>query len=204
MYDGEWPALLPALAVVLCWAVIAGVWLAGAVLTRRRGPATRERARLGPGFLVVVLGYLALRWAVPERVWEAVTVRSPWVAWVGVAVLVPGTAFTLWARTALGTLWASSAVLKEGHTLRTDGPYAVTRHPIYTGLLAVITGTVLVAGLGRWILVPLFGYALLLVKARAEERLLEGSVGEAYRDYRERVPRLLPVPGLVRSPRRGG
>ena len=34
--------------------------------------------------------------------------------------------------------------------LRTDGPYAITRHPIYTGLLGMLLGTALLGGLGQW------------------------------------------------------
>lgn len=32
-------------------------------------------------------------------------------------------------------VWVAGALVKDDHRLRTHGPYAVTRHPIYTGLL---------------------------------------------------------------------
>jgi protein-S-isoprenylcysteine O-methyltransferase Ste14 len=98
-------------------------------------------------------------------------------------------------------MWSSSVVAKTGHTLRTDGPYAVTRHPIYTGLAGMLLGTALIDDLGRTAAVFVLGVAYLAVKARAEERLLSGIFPE-YENYRRRVPRLIPMParlaGLLR------
>ena len=65
-------------------------------------------------------------------------------------LLVVSTGFTIWARVRLGRMWSALAEQAQGtnHELRTDGPYAITRHPIYTGLLGMILGTVLLNGLG--------------------------------------------------------
>ena len=141
-----------------------------------------------------IAAYVVVTWAVPPHAWAPLTVRSPWLVWTGVALLVASTVFTLWARAALGTMWTSMAVLKEGHQLRTDGPYGITRHPIYTGILGMLAGSALTAGLGRWIPVVLFALVLLLIKIRAEEGLLESALGDEYRDYRRRVRALIPVP----------
>jgi len=59
---------------------------------------------------------------------------------VGLAILAVSTAFTIWARPALRTMWSFDPVVKQAHLLRTRGPYAVTRHPIYTGLLGMLLG----------------------------------------------------------------
>jgi protein-S-isoprenylcysteine O-methyltransferase Ste14 len=192
--DDDRTRMLPTLAVALCWAVLVVVWLVGAVYNARRGPRARERQRLGPTWLLGIAAYVLLSWAIPEDVWTPLTLQSRWVAWAGVVLLVGATAFTLWARAALGTMWTSSAVVKEGHVLRTDGPYGITRHPIYTGILAMLSATALTAGLGRWVPATLFALVLLLIKIRAEERLLESALGDEYRDYRRRVRALVPVP----------
>ena len=77
------------------------------------------------------------------------------------------------------------------------GPYAITRHPIYTGLLAMLLGTLLVSGGGLWI-VP-FPVALILLefKIRIEERLMTAEFPEEYPYYRQRVPQLAPGLRLV-------
>ena len=78
---------------------------------------------------------MAVARLVPGPDWHALRVGSAWVTFLGVAVLLASTAFTLWARVALGTMWSMDAAVKEGHKLQTNGPYGITRHPIYTGML---------------------------------------------------------------------
>jgi protein-S-isoprenylcysteine O-methyltransferase Ste14 len=123
-----------------------------------------------------------------------VTFSAPWARFLGLAILLAATAFTLWARFALGLMWSAVPAVKEGRRLRTSGPYAITRHPIYTGLLGMLLGTMLVAGGGPWI-VP-FPVALILIefKIRIEERFMTAEFPEEYPRYRRRVPQL--VPGL--------
>jgi hypothetical protein len=62
------------------------------------------------------------------------------------AILVCSTAFAVWVRLALGAMWSPIAAAREGQKLRTTGPYAVTRHPIHTGLIGMLLGTTLLNG----------------------------------------------------------
>ena len=76
-----------------------------------------------------------------------VTDHSRWIQVAGLVLLIVSTAFTLWARFTLGRLWSASPnALRPDHELKTDGPYSITRHPIYTGLFGVV-GSVLLNGL---------------------------------------------------------
>jgi protein-S-isoprenylcysteine O-methyltransferase Ste14 len=97
----------------------------------------------------------------------------------------------MWARAALGTMWSASVVAKTQHSLRTDGPYAITRHPIYTGLVGMLLGTAMINDFGRWGRRVRPRRLYLVLKARAEERLLS-EVFPEYAGYRRRVPRLVP------------
>ena len=58
-----------------------------------------------------------------------------WPFWLGAAVTIAGLLFAIWAREHLGSNWSRSVTIKQGHELITSGPYAVVRHPIYTGIL---------------------------------------------------------------------
>ena len=73
-----------------------------------------------------------------------------------------------------------------------EGPYRVSRNPLYVGLLALYVGLASLAPT-VWGL-ALFPAAVLLVywgAIRPEERFLHDRFGPAYDDYRERVRRWL-------------
>ena len=125
---------------------------------------------------------------------DGLAVGAMWVRVLGLAVLVASTVFTLWARFSLGTMWSMAPKVKGGHELRTHGPYAVTRHPIYTGLLGMMLGATLLSGIGQWIVLFPVGLILFEVKIRMEEHLMLATFPEAYLRYRRQVPQL--VPGL--------
>ncbi|MGB2676239.1 MAG: isoprenylcysteine carboxylmethyltransferase family protein, partial [Candidatus Acidiferrum sp.] len=55
--------------------------------------------------------------------------------WSGAAVTAGGLLFSVWGRRHLGKNWSQAVTVKEGHELITTGPYALVRHPIYSGLL---------------------------------------------------------------------
>jgi protein-S-isoprenylcysteine O-methyltransferase Ste14 len=93
-------------------------------------------------------------------------------------------------------MWSSAPKVKSGHELRTDGPYAITRHPIYTGMLGMLLGTSLAAGLGASTILFPVGLAMFLIKIRSEERLMTATFPQEYPRYRRQVPQL--VPGLRR------
>jgi protein-S-isoprenylcysteine O-methyltransferase Ste14 len=104
-----------------------------------------------------------------------------------------GLLFAWWARIHIGRLWSGSITRKEGHHVVDTGPYALVRHPIYTGLIAALLATALAQATAN----ALAGAALLSfgfwLKARAEEQFLTAELGaDAYGTYRRRVPMLVP------------
>ena len=178
-----------------CWGLVVVVWVVGAAYNRRRSPGVSRRAGravLVGGTIVAVLVVDAL----PRRLWDWASVHGWPVRAPGLAILLVSTAFALWARLTLGVMWSSTAVLRDEHRLHTGGPYAVTRHPIYTGLLGMVLGTALVEGVGRLAVVFVVGVVIVELKLHAEERLLAEAFPADYARYRRRVPRL--VPGLRR------
>ena len=84
--------------------------------------------------------------------------------------------------------------------LMTGGPYAISRHPMYVGELALWLGWAILYGSFP----VLIGLAVLgAVVARLaprEERALEAKFGDPYRRYKARVPRWLGVARRDRVP----
>jgi protein-S-isoprenylcysteine O-methyltransferase Ste14 len=81
---------------------------------------------------------------------------------------------------------------KGGHELITRGPYAVVRHPIYTGLLTMFLATVIVLGhVAGIIAVPLVLLSI-WIKLRHEEKLMLQKFPDQYAAYQRHVKRLIP------------
>ena len=177
--------------VLICWGIFAVVWVGGALHNARRAPHARRRS-LGSLWLLAAIG----AWLVVRRVLgvEAVSWHKEPEATrlLGAVLLVPATGFTIWARVALGTMWSAAPVAREGHVLRTDGPYAVTRHPIYTGILGMLLATAIALGFGTWLYVVVLVIVFFELRIRAEEQLLNEAFPGAYEEYRRRVPQLIP------------
>ena len=190
---------LVVVGVATCWGVIVLAWVAGALYNASRGPRAETTRQLtshaATGFIVAALAWSIVR-VFPGSDWHSLTVGTPWVRVLGLAILIGSTAFTLWARVAIGTMWSSSPTVKVQHQLRTDGPYGVTRHPIYTGLLGTLLGTVLLVGFGHWLVLLPVGLVFIEIRIHMEEGLMLATFPNAYPRYRRRVPQL--VPGLRR------
>jgi len=117
---------------------------------------------------------------------------SPLVGGMLAGIVAAGLVFTLWARAELGRNWSAAVVLKEDHQLIRSGPYAIVRHPIYTGLIIMALGTVLDEGTAVGL--PLVGALSLVlwIKSRREEELMAASFPVDYPDYRRHVRAFIP------------
>lgn len=175
------------------WALLAVVWLVAAPFSH----ATVRREPLGSRLrylLPAALFAFALRFGAPFAPWVMARFipATWWSGVVSVALTALGIAFALWARAALGRNWSGTVTVKEGHALIQDGPYAIARHPIYTGAVIALVGTMIGAGT----VVALLGVAAVVVALRSkmavEERFMTEEFGQAYADYRRRVKKLVP------------
>jgi protein-S-isoprenylcysteine O-methyltransferase Ste14 len=181
------------LAVVVLWVGWGLSWLAAALWSNRTektpGLAAHLRYRVPMLLGAVVLFYPAHSYEGPLRLW-----RTGWLAaWGCVLLIALGMTFAWWARIHLGRLWSGNITRKADHHVVDTGPYAIVRHPIYTGLLLSLFATAAVKGVA-WgfagVLLTAFGIWL---KATAEEAWLRQELGEgAYDNYRRQVPMLLP------------
>ncbi len=115
-----------------------------------------------------------------------------WPFWLGAAVTIAGLLFAVWAREHLGRNWSRSVTIKQGHELITIGPYAVVRHPIYTGILTGLLGCAIAISQVRGFI----GFALFFlafwIKLRMEEQWMYSHFGAAYATYTHQTAALVP------------
>jgi protein-S-isoprenylcysteine O-methyltransferase Ste14 len=117
---------------------------------------------------------------------------AAWPFWLGSFLTAGGLLFTVWARLHLGRNWSGTVTIKEEHELVTSGPYALVRHPIYTGLLLALLGSALALGDWGGVLAFALAAAALWRKLRVEERWMRRQFGDAYQAYSQRVAALVP------------
>jgi protein-S-isoprenylcysteine O-methyltransferase Ste14 len=178
--------------VLVCWAAFAVVWAVGWIYNIARGPQVEHRTLMIPAWIIGLLLVILVARTSFLRSFIPIGALPFWAQALGAAVMIVSTPFTLWARLTLGTMWSSLPEAKAGHQLRTGGPYGVTRHPIYTGLIGMLIGSLLVGGVGYWFLLVVLGAFFILLKIPAEEKLMLDTFGDEYREYQQQVPQVIP------------
>jgi len=127
----------------------------------------------------------------PLLTWRFIPM-TPATVYIGLALTVVGLMFSVWARFHIGRNWSPQIEIKEDHQLIGNGPYAVVRHPIYSGFMLATLGTAIAFGelsglLSFMLIVTAWGY-----KAGLEERAMLEQFGAEYERYRQKVKGLIP------------
>jgi protein-S-isoprenylcysteine O-methyltransferase Ste14 len=185
--------LQPGPAIAGLWIAFVISWGIAAFWANRTEKRLSVAAQL-PYRLLVTVGTILL--IIPAhgyqgwmRLWQVNLLE----AWICVALIAVGIAFAWWARIHLGRLWSAQITRKVGHHIVETGPYGLTRHPIYTGILLAVLATMVAKGTLAGIAGALLMAASFYVKARQEEQFLREELGaEAYDGYSRRVPMLIP------------
>ena len=158
---------------------------------KEQGGRTDSGSRLG---IVLQSAGIALAGIGPVRLGLA-WLSPAAIAWDLAVLLLMGGSIALFAlsSTALGKNWSIEARTLTDHQLIRSGPYRRVRHPIYLAMLLFLLG--LAAALGHVIqLIAAIPVFLIGTRMRtdAEERLLEQSFGDAFRQYRNSTPAIFP------------
>ena len=138
-------------------------------------------------FASIILYLLAPQWVS----WSKMALPT-WLRWLGVIGAASATLLVAWIHRELGRQYSAELAIQKEHALVTTGPYARTRHPMYTTLnmfslsMALTTSNLLVLLFAALVVVP-FPWI-----AREEEEMLLETFGEDYREYMERTGRFFP------------
>jgi protein-S-isoprenylcysteine O-methyltransferase Ste14 len=158
--------------------------------TQHREPAARGILR-ALAFLFVILllstTRIPLAWLY-HQLWPS----GIWPFVVGAAITVIGLLFAVWARQHLASNWSSAVTIKQGHELITTGPYAVVRHPIYTGILTGFLGTAIALSQVRGVIGFVVISVVFWAKLRKEEEWMRSQFGETYATYAHHTAALVP------------
>lgn len=165
------------------------------IAARHASDASRSESKVSRSFHVFLVNAAIVLEIVPIHGLGRFVPVSLWIMSAGLALELFGLVLAIWARRHLGRNWSGEITIKVEHELIRSGPYRRLRHPIYTGLLAMYAGVLLVTG--EWL--ALIGFVVVGLaywrKIRLEEANLNVAFGGSYDAYRRESWAL--VPGIL-------
>jgi protein-S-isoprenylcysteine O-methyltransferase Ste14 len=112
----------------------------------------------------------------------------------GVLMIAAGAVLAAWAIRSIGKDMQTDIAVNKGHVLRTEGAYAIVRHPMYLSLILLGLGAglttlnLLLIGFTLFVLAP-----VQFLRARKEEELFVKHFGLAYKGYQKKTSMIFPV-----------
>ncbi len=122
--------------------------------------------------------------AIVLMLWFSVTAMpaEPSLA-LGTPFIVAGAALRLFA----------SGFITKNRELATDGPYAIVRHPLYTGNIAIVSGFAIASGQWWTVVIALaFFWFYYPTAIEYEDRKLRKLFGDRWTEWAGDVPALMP------------
>lgn len=182
------------------WLILILVWLPGYFVNKHTIKRPNRVSRL-VAYVLIIIGW-ALFFSHTQCSLHGfgectlagirVTPRTALFGAVGLALDLVSIAFAIWARIMLGGNWANMIALKENHKLIQGGPYAIVRHPIYTGFIFGMLGTALTIGLLTSYLGVLLNLGGVLIRIHDEEALMAHEFGQVHTAWRTRTKKFIP------------
>ncbi len=178
--------------IVACWAVFLVYWIISAFSAKGNSRSVGVRGfwfRLALAILATIVLRVPLARIFGEII-PAGTI-SPVLGIIAVVITAAGIGFAVWARAYLGRNWGMPMTVKENPELVMTGPYAFVRHPIYTGVIVAMFGSVLLSGLS-WFMVWVAVSVYFIYSAYAEEKVMAKEFPETYPGYKSRTSMIIP------------
>jgi protein-S-isoprenylcysteine O-methyltransferase Ste14 len=176
------------------------VWIAFLIYWQIKAVHTKSTTRLEPiasrilrtfAFLIAIVLFSTKR--IPlSWLYRPLWPQGLWPFWVGAVFLVGGLLFAVWARERLGRNWSRAVTIKQDHELITTGPYAMVRHPIYTGILTGFAGSAIAVSQVRGVIAVILVFLIFRAKLRMEEEWMRSQFGETYATYADQTAALVP------------
>jgi protein-S-isoprenylcysteine O-methyltransferase Ste14 len=141
---------------------------------------------LAAQIMLLCLAVVAPQWEGP---WPSAYRRAG--RWVGGPIALLGVLLVVTGSVRLGTNLTPLPRPKANGQLVQNGIYGVVRHPIYSGVIAVLFGSSLLTGRLSRLALALAAVSFFDAKARREEAWLMEQFPD-YAAYRRRVKKLIP------------
>lgn len=180
--------------IIFCWIIVFGYWIFSSFSIKRTikvySGKWQRFAFWSLIFAIAILSYTGtLSKFTGPVLWQNTFVTGI----IADSVTLIGLIIMLWARKTLGANWSGHITLKENHELIENGPYAFVRHPIYSGLLLLALGPIILHGHLYGLLAFIIFFGGVWFRTQQEEKLLTDTFPQNYPVYKKRTKRLIPL-----------
>lgn len=168
------------------WLIFWAGWLIAA-FTAKSSRGGWGRFAAGRLAVAVLLIFLFRNWHLGGRH----DLAGPVLTVTGLVVWLAGLGLAVWARLYIGRNWGMPMTRREHPDLVTTGPYRYIRHPIYSGIILAMIGTVLASVWAALVVVALVA-GFFVFSATREERFLATEFPDAFPAYKAHSKMLIP------------
>jgi protein-S-isoprenylcysteine O-methyltransferase Ste14 len=180
--------------ITALWLLFMVYWAIAATRTKRTVKTTALWRHAAVRAAIILLALIAYRVpAIRQAVTAAHAHRAEGIAWgaAGTVLVGLGIGLAIVARAYLGRNWGTPMSRKENPELVTGGPYAFIRHPIYSGIILAMLGS-MIAMSPLWVLPLVLLGVYFIYSARCEEELMCQQFPGPYQAYMARTKMLVP------------
>jgi protein-S-isoprenylcysteine O-methyltransferase Ste14 len=176
-----------------CWLVLMVYWLFAGMYTKitvRKEPSVNRIVYLMlmlTAFALVYESRLRTGFLGQKFIWPNI-----YTQWLGLTINLAGVCLAIAARWKLGENWSGRVTVKKDHEMIQTGPYALTRHPIYTGIFFGLVGAVVIQGEMRGLIALIILFLALHIKIEKEEIFMR-QLFPSYTGYARRTKKLIPL-----------
>ena len=178
--------------------IIYSCWLASEVLLgrlKRAGAGDQKRADNNSLLSIwIVIACSTTLAATLSNIIPMAIAHNSSIRYAGLALIVLGMSMRFIVIRSLGRFFTVDVAIREGHQLKTDGFYAVIRHPSYLASWLSFVGFGI--SLNNWISLGIVAVSVMgvfLYRISIEERVLIVQFGETYLHYKKKTKAIIPM-----------
>ncbi len=110
---------------------------------------------------------------------------------IGLALLLFSFVWIVVAQINMKNSWRIGIDAQTTTELITSGLFAVSRNPVFVGMIISLSGLFLITPNALTVLFLILGYVLIQIQIRLEEEFLTKELGQEYLEYKQKVRRFL-------------
>lgn len=169
------------------------MWLTQPLFTFKETTDNKTTDRFSV-LLILIASFTSIVWAEAEWAYINNSQSNNIILTVtGIILIVTGIALRIWAIITLGNHFTVTVRLNQEHRIIANGPYAILRHPSYSGAFFAITGSAFFLNAKSAIFISIIAMIIAYYfRIKSEEKLLTDHFGNEYTKYAKNKKRLIP------------